>query len=46
MQYATLSDYFEAVNKVQKTWPSYDKDFFPYNDNDVSFWTVSKKNYK
>lgn len=43
VQYALLSDYFNAVNAAQKqqgfSWPEFSDDFFPYNDNNVSYWT-------
>jgi len=39
MKWATLSEYFDAVSQVPTTWPEYTGDFFPYNDDAVSFWT-------
>lgn len=39
MKYALLSDYIDALHNVNATWPTYDGDWFPYNDNNVSFWT-------
>lgn len=43
-RYGTVSDYFDAVNAASKKnniqFPSYNGDFFPYADNDDSYWTV------
>ena len=30
LEYATLSDYVDAVNATHTTWPTYAGDFFPY----------------
>ena len=40
IQYATLSEYFDAVFKEEVTFPYYEGDFFPYADNSDSYWTV------
>ena len=39
IQYATLDDYFQAVNKENVDWPVYTDDFFPYADNSDAYWT-------
>ena len=39
LRYATLNEYFEAVNKEPIVWPIYSQDFFPYADNQDSYWT-------
>lgn len=39
VKYSLLSEYFEAVHKLGKTWGDYSGDFFPYNDNNVSYWS-------
>eukprot|EP00999_Lentomonas_sp_LEN2_P002732 NODE_604_length_1334_cov_3.290804_g565_i0.p1 GENE.NODE_604_length_1334_cov_3.290804_g565_i0~~NODE_604_length_1334_cov_3.290804_g565_i0.p1 ORF type:complete len:402 (+),score=70.58 NODE_604_length_1334_cov_3.290804_g565_i0:62-1207(+) len=36
LQYAKLSDYFEALNKVDIEWPIYEEDFFPQPPPSVS----------
>lgn len=41
IQFGTLSDYFEAVKAEDVAHPYYDGDFFPYADNEDSYWTVS-----
>ena len=47
IQYSTLSRYFAAVKeeaeRLKINFPVYtDTDFFPYADNDQSYWTVSR----
>lgn len=39
IQYATLSEYFDAVFAAKKDFPLYKGDFFPYADNSDSYWT-------
>ena len=39
IRYATLSDYFTAVNNENVTWPVYTEDFFPYADGAEAYWT-------
>jgi len=39
IQYATLDDYFQALNKENVDWPVFHDDFFPYADNYDSYWT-------
>ena len=43
IKYALLSEFFDAVaNDTTQTWPVFGAvDFFPYDDNDNSWWTVS-----
>mmetsp|Transcript_3370 Transcript_3370/g.4180 ORF Transcript_3370/g.4180 Transcript_3370/m.4180 type:complete len:766 (-) Transcript_3370:54-2351(-) len=38
-QYSTLSDYFAAVRASGETWTTREIDFFPYIDNNQSYWT-------
>ncbi len=40
IQYATLSEYFDAVFATKTPFPLYKGDFFPYADNADSYWTV------
>jgi hypothetical protein len=42
IKYALLSEFFDAVaNDTTTTWPVLGAvDFFPYDDNDNSWWTV------
>ena len=37
--YSTPSDYVNAINKLNHTWPVKHEDLFPYQDNPSSFWT-------
>src|SRR5690349_13691637 len=39
VQYSFLSDYVNAVNALNLTWPVFEEDFFPYNDNEDAFWS-------
>ncbi|KAL0480987.1 lysosomal alpha-mannosidase [Acrasis kona] len=41
LKYSLLTDYLDAINpKANKqSWPTYKKDFFPYADNDKSYWS-------
>jgi alpha-mannosidase II len=39
IQYATLSEYFDAVFAAKVNFPLYKGDFFPYADNSDSYWT-------
>jgi len=40
IQYSTLSDYFQALQNDQNAkFPVYQGDFFPYADNEDSYWT-------
>eukprot|EP01080_Neovahlkampfia_damariscottae_P000459 gene459-6870_t len=39
LKFSLLSDYFEAIEK-ETSWPKRnEQDFFPYKDNDKSYWT-------
>jgi hypothetical protein len=41
VKYSLLSEYFDAIEKTKNVeWPTMEKDFFPYKDNDQSYWTV------
>jgi len=39
IQYSTLSDYFSAVAAANVPFPVIQGDFFPYADNEDSYWT-------
>jgi len=40
LQYSTLSDYFSAVSQTKEvTFPVFEGDFYPYADNEDSYWT-------
>jgi len=39
IQYSTLSDYFSAVSAAREKFPVIQGDFFPYADNEDSYWT-------
>ncbi|KCV68279.1 hypothetical protein H696_05200 [Fonticula alba] len=40
IRYSTLSDYFEALaRETAVTWPLFTGDFYPYADNELSWWT-------
>lgn len=41
IQYSTLSDYFSAVRNYNSSenWPVWTQDFFPYADDNKSYWT-------
>lgn len=39
IRYSTLTDYFEAVSGAQEKFPVLTGDFFPYADNEDSYWT-------
>jgi len=38
-QYSTPSDYLNAVNALNHTWPTKYDDMFPYSDNPENYWT-------
>ena len=41
VKYALLSEYFDAVLSDQSVQlPTYSGDFFPYNSNNYTYWTV------
>ena len=39
IQYGTVSEYIDAVQEEEITWPVYEADFFPYADSATSYWT-------
>lgn len=41
IQYSLLSEYFESVHN-ETEFPIFTKDFMPYADNELSYWTVCK----
>ena len=49
LKYSSPQEYLEAVNAEGKTYEENNYDFFPYSDNDNSFWTgyfVSRSSLK
>ena len=40
VRYAHVQDYFNALHQTNHVWQEYSGDFFPYNDDSVSYWTV------
>lgn len=46
IKYSTVSEYFDAVREYAESTPEfkfavYHGDFFPYADNEDSYWTVT-----
>jgi hypothetical protein len=39
IRYSTLSEYFEAVSRANVRFPLLQGDFFPYADNEDSYWS-------
>jgi hypothetical protein len=39
IKFSLLSEYFDAINKDAPAFPQLDVDFFPYADNNESYWT-------
>eukprot|EP00735_Rhodelphis_limneticus_P005083 TRINITY_DN1678_c0_g1::TRINITY_DN1678_c0_g1_i1::g.17727::m.17727 TRINITY_DN1678_c0_g1::TRINITY_DN1678_c0_g1_i1::g.17727 ORF type:complete len:991 (-),score=264.01,sp/P34098/MANA_DICDI/29.95/6e-112,Glyco_hydro_38/PF01074.17/3.4e-76,Glyco_hydro_38C/PF07748.8/1e-27,Alpha-mann_mid/PF09261.6/2.7e-16 TRINITY_DN1678_c0_g1_i1:104-2710(-) len=39
IKYATLSEYFDAVQSSEAEWSVYEGDFFPYADGEHAYWT-------
>lgn len=38
LQYGLVSEWFQAVQEAEQSWPSYEGDFLPYNNHDKDFW--------
>ena len=39
VQYSVFSDYIKAINKYERKWGLYEKDFMPYADRAGAYWT-------
>ena len=39
LRYSTPSDYIDALQKYNATFPTNQADLFPYSDNPDSYWT-------
>ena len=39
MIYSTPSSYVKAIQQEKQSYPKKEDDFFPYSDNQNSFWT-------
>lgn len=49
LKYSTPSNYVDAINKQNVTWPTKYDDMFPYSDNPDAYWTgyfTSRANLK
>mmetsp|Transcript_15058 Transcript_15058/g.23299 ORF Transcript_15058/g.23299 Transcript_15058/m.23299 type:complete len:163 (-) Transcript_15058:1885-2373(-) len=39
LKYSTVSDYIDAIHKLDHTWPVKTEDMFPYSDKPANYWT-------